>query len=176
VSDEWDLEALVERWRGPLVGWLRARGFDAGAAVELAQDVFAEAWLGRDRFAGERNDERAVGAWLIGIARNLARAARRAQVRAQGRAEGAGVQHELVDDSGDREDEASCAQHAAADVRAAIDRLPRAERTVVRAYYLEQSDTCAVAALIGRSERAVEGLLHRARRRMGAWLSSGAAR
>ena len=65
MSADWDLEQLVERWRGPLIGLLRAGGLDVGRATELAQDTFAEAWLGRERFVGDVNDERAIGSFFF---------------------------------------------------------------------------------------------------------------
>ena len=171
MSDAWDLDALVERWRGPLVGWLRARGRRASEAVELAQDVFAEAWLGRERFAGDARDERAVGAWLRGIARNLDRARRRADAR---RAEGGPEELDAVA-SPDTSDDPTDAAEDAQRLRDAIDRLPKAERIVVRAFYLEESDAKTVAALLGRSERAVEGVLYRARRRLAGLLAADRA-
>ena len=47
-----DLDRIIDRWRGPLVGLLGARGASPADAVELAQDAFSEAYLGRERFDG----------------------------------------------------------------------------------------------------------------------------
>lgn len=172
MSADWDLEQLVERWRGPLVGLLRAGGLGAGHATELAQEVFAEAWMGRERFEGDSKDERAVGAWLRGIARNLARAGRRERARHAA----ADALTELADEASESPGEALDASESADRVRDAIDRLPTAERIVVRAFYLEETDTRTLAALLGRSERAVEGVLYRARCRLAEWLRAGAPR
>jgi RNA polymerase sigma-70 factor (ECF subfamily) len=158
VSEGFDLERVIDAWRGPLVGLLRARGLGARAAIELAEDVFAEAWLGRERFRGDPEDEGAVGAWLAGIARNLHRAAlrrRRFEV--------------LADAAEEREPPENDVPNRTA-VRAAIDRLPDGEREVVRMFYLEETSTRRVAALLSLSERAVEGRLRRARQRLAGWL------
>lgn len=172
MNGDWQLEVLVDRWRGPLVGLLRAGGCDVREANELAQDVFAEAWIGRERFAGSVDDDRSVGAWLRGIARNLARSGRRSRLR--------NVMPEGIDEVVDQRvvapGEALDARDAAIRVRAAIDRLPTPERIVIRAFYLESTDTRTLAALLGRSERAVEGVLYRARVRLAEMLRVGAPR
>ena len=157
-----DLDRLIERWRGPLVGLLGARGADRGQAIEIAQEVFAEAWMSRDRFRGDLEDERAVGAWLAGIARNLHRVATRSrgprlvEVTEQTLPAGAEVQPE----------------DNAARLREAVQALPDPEREVVQAFYLEQTSVRLVAGLLGVSERAVEGRLRRARQRLRQMLRS----
>lgn len=60
-----DLDRIIDRWRGPLVGLLGARGASPADAVELAQDAFSEAYLGRERFEGSWEDDGAVGAWQL---------------------------------------------------------------------------------------------------------------
>src|SRR6185295_19167514 len=78
-----DLERLLDTWRGPLIGLLAAWGDRPADARELAEDVFAQAWLARARFEGDAADEQRVGAWLRGIARNLWLAAQRERARAR---------------------------------------------------------------------------------------------
>jgi len=158
LKQSFDVEALIETWRGPLTGLIAGQGVSWPEAREIAREVFAQAWLGRARFRGNADDERAVGAWLAGIARNLVReSSRRASKRAQG-----------LHDTLEPAVECSCNEQdeLATRVRAAIDDLPEREREVVQAFYLEETSTVHVAALVGISPRAVEGLLRRARARL----------
>ena len=163
MSGALDLDSLIDAWRGPLVGLLAARGASWSEANELAQDVFAEAWLGRGRFRGDPGDERAVGRWLAGIAVNLLRAARRRRAKREprlgdaGRDGGSAPMVESAEDPG---------AERLRRLREAIEELPERERAVVQAFYLEETSTARVAALLGTSERAVEGLLRRARERL----------
>jgi RNA polymerase sigma-70 factor, ECF subfamily len=157
VSATLDLDQLIEAWRGPLIGLFAARGVAYGEAIELAQDVFAEAWIGRGRFQGAPKNTRAVGAWLSGIARNLHRASsrkRRPEPLEQGLAE-----QEPAPEASDHE-------IRAAELRRAIEALPDRERAVVQAFYFEETSSAHVAALLGIAPRAVEGLLRRARARL----------
>lgn len=75
-------EELFVRHAMPLRQWLFAQTGDVGVAHELLAETFAQAWRGRRRFRGE--GERAGGAWLYGIARNLV-----FQHRSRGRVESA---------------------------------------------------------------------------------------
>jgi RNA polymerase sigma factor (sigma-70 family) len=75
-------EELFARHAMPLRQWLFAQTGDAGVAHELLAEAFAQAWRGRRRFRGD--GERAGGAWLYGIARNLV-----FQHRSRGRVESA---------------------------------------------------------------------------------------
>ena len=78
---ELDLEWLMGAFRGPLVGLLASSGAPWGEAEELAQEAFAEAWIGRRRFRGDPTDVDALGRWLRGIAMNLLAASRRRSER-----------------------------------------------------------------------------------------------
>jgi RNA polymerase sigma factor (sigma-70 family) len=71
------LEAAFRSWGRLVHGYCR-RVAGRGAADDLTQQVFVEAWRTRDRFDPERG---AVPAWLVGIARNLAARHWRQQAR-----------------------------------------------------------------------------------------------
>jgi RNA polymerase sigma-70 factor (ECF subfamily) len=152
-----DLDTLIGRFRGPLVGLLHGWGASPRDAVELAQDTFAEAYLSRGRFLGSWEDPASVGPWLRGIARRLflAHGRRLAPVdgvtaREVGREE---ASPEPVEDGG-------------AELRALVAGLPEEWRTVLHLRYVEDCGLAEIAGLLGISERAVEGRLHRARREL----------
>lgn len=153
VGAELDVEALVTRWRGPLVGLIASWGASPGEAIELAQDALAEAYLARDRFRGDPSDPGAFGPWLRGIAFNLHRNLVRARARRRAlplEPKELPTTEEELDDGLDG-------------LRAALERLAGPLATVVRMHYLEQTPVRDVAGLLGVPEKTVEGRLHRAR-------------
>ncbi|MGE3175366.1 MAG: RNA polymerase sigma factor [Planctomycetota bacterium] len=157
-----DLDRLIDRYRGPLTGLLAAWGNDRQRAIDLAQDTFAEAYLGRDQFRGGWSDDGAVGAWLRGIAHNLHHGLRR-------RDRGPRALRRL--DSLDELPAAAVATGAGDDgghplvppMQRALESLRGPWRTVLTMRYLEGSGLAEIAALLGLSPRAVEGRLRRAR-------------
>lgn len=151
------LTRIVDRWRGPLVGMLR--GWRVADPVEVAQDALAELWLGRARFRGRWDDEGAVGAWLRGIAWNLARSSRRSAARGPAGLDEADDRPHAGADASETVDQTERADR----IRAAVDALPEDQRTVVLMCALEGTPSKRVAALLGITERAVEGRLYRAR-------------
>jgi len=103
---------------------------------------------------GDLADEGRVGPWLRGIAWNLFRNWRRARLRAPRPVEPdreLPAPHEAVDPQ---------VEH----LRRELDRLPSKERTALWMHYLEETSVREVAALLGVSEKAVEGRLLRGRR------------
>lgn len=163
-----DLDLLIHRFRGPLTGLLVSWGNDRQRAVEIAQDTFAEAWFCRANFRGSFEDLAVVGPWLRGIARNL----HRRQLRTmRGPARGS-TSTSLDDLPEDRLAAAPDAQPTEAQLalEQALSRLKLPWRTVLTMRYLEGSGLPEIAAVMDLSVRAVEGLLHRARRELRAIL------
>lgn len=152
-----DLDLIMKRWRGPLVGLLAARGASPADAVELAQDAFAEAYLGRERFQGSWENSREVGAWLGGIARNLLRDSDRKRTR--------GRRLTLVGDQKalDVRSEEPTPVEETSPVLEAIGRLQESWREVLMMRYVEGCGMAEISALLGIGEAAVQGRLHRAR-------------
>jgi RNA polymerase sigma-70 factor (ECF subfamily) len=81
AGSERALEALVERWRGPLFGFLQRR-----AGGPDADDLFQETWLRVVRARRRFDPRRRFSTWLFQIANNLCRDRfRRAGAAARGR-------------------------------------------------------------------------------------------
>lgn len=148
-------EGFLERWidafRGPLIGLLASWGTDWRAAEELAQDVFAEAWMSRERFRGDPDDLEAAGAWLRGIAVRLNHAEWRRSARRPEPLVDAPVPEMELDPRRDQ-------------LVRAFARLSHPHQTVLRMYYLEETGAREVAALLGITPKAVEDRLYQARR------------
>lgn len=151
--DETDLERWIAAFRGPLIGLLASWGLAWDAAEEVAQDVFAEAWLGRSRFTGVVDDLASVGAWLNGIARNLCRARRRETGRRGPQPLPADLATPVPE-----------VDERRAELVAAFAELSETHQTVLRMHYLEETGTREVAALLLISPKAVEDRLYQARR------------
>lgn len=148
VFDRW-----IEAFRGPLVGFVASRVPDWGTATEVAQDAFAEAWIGRGRFEGDPADLGAAGAWLRGIALRLAAA------RARG-GKGPRLVGAALDAMPSPTKEGDPRLDA---MTAAFAELTEEQREVLRMHYLERTSAREVAALLGLTPKAVEQRVHRAR-------------
>ncbi len=174
-----DLDALMTRFRGPLVGFLAGLGNDRQRAVELAQDTFAEAYLSRERFRESWDKAPAVGSWLRGIAHNLHMARWRRDRGPRAMPSTDAADHDAADHDAADHDAADhvAADHDAADhdaasdtgpaepspVAVAVERLRGPWRTVLQMRYVDGSGLPEIAAVLGLSVRAVEGRLRRAR-------------
>lgn len=150
-----ELDQLVARFRGPLIGLLASQGASWGDAAEISLDCFTEAYLHRSAFRGDPEDLAAVGGWLRGIARNLLRERRRKLRRLPTSSP------EL--DAFPAPDE-SVVDERRALIRQAMEGLKPTHREIVYMHYFERTSHREVAALLGVSERAVEGRLYKARK------------
>ncbi len=122
---------------------------------DLLQDVFLEAWRGLQRYRGDGG----LAAWMVGIARHKVqdhyrRALKNVELPEEPVA--SSVECPLPEETffekqrGDR-------------VRATIAALPEIYRFVLLWRYWEGKSAAEIAAAIGRTEKAVERLLARAR-------------
>lgn len=164
---EGHLEAWIASFRGPLIGLIASWGVDWRSAAELAQDVFANAWLSRDRFRGDPARAEEVGPWLRGIAFRLHAAHRRDRARRSG------VDLEAVDVRAPSADPELDDERRDALARA-FARLSAEQQLVLRMHYLEGGSAREVAALLGMTPKAVEMRLHKARRELRAQVERGA--
>lgn len=154
-----NLDPIIDRFRGPLIGLLSAWGASPQEAVELAQDTFAEAFLARVRFQGSWEDPGAVGAWLRGVASNLFQTGRR---KRSGGGRLVGLERASEAAAPAPPDALELDEQRAA-IHAALGRISSNRRTVLLMRYVEGSSLQDIGALLGLSARAVEGRLRRAR-------------
>ncbi len=159
-GDPESFDRLVERYRGPVTAYVRARVGDRELSEDIAQDVFISA------LHSMRASERPITfkAWIYEIARNACID----QHRRRGRqAEAAALSEDLV------ELRPTCDPHAALELRQrlaalclAFGSLPPHERRLLVQRELAGLPYAELAAWTGLSVPAVESALHRARRRL----------
>jgi RNA polymerase sigma factor (sigma-70 family) len=146
--------ALVERNRSRVVAVAeRLVGDDA---EDLVQEALLRAYLGLSQL----RDPARFGAWLCGIAVNLAK------MRLRRRALETRLLSEPATDGGPEELEVLRL------VRDAIEVLPPGQRDVVVLHYVDGLSCDEIAALLGPSPGAVRVRLHRARRQLRAQLAA----
>ena len=155
-----DLTALINTYRGPLIGLIASWGAPWGDASEIAQDSFSEAWLNRESCRGDWNEPEVFGRWLRGVAlnrhRNWARSRRRRRSRIVTLAPAA-WSLPPPRPIPNRPNICEALRHA-------IERLPAKQRQVVLMHYLEETRVNDVAALLSVTAKTVEGRLYQARR------------
>jgi RNA polymerase sigma-70 factor (ECF subfamily) len=126
-----------------------------GGLADLADDVLQDTWLTAARrvraFDPARNR---FAAWVCGIAANVVRNHLRARVR----------RHRRTRPLADSPEPAAPAPAEAAEfVAVALARLPDRYERALRAKYLDGRSVAEIAADWGETEKAVEGVLTRAR-------------
>jgi RNA polymerase sigma-70 factor (ECF subfamily) len=132
--------------------WLA--GADAAAAEDLRQETFLAAMAGIAGYRGEVP----LFAWLSGIARHKASDARRRRRR-----------HMALDEAGDAPaadpspEAGALAAERSAGVVETLWSLPPDYRIALLARYMEEESVECVAARLGRSYKAAESVLSRAR-------------
>ncbi len=161
-----DLTALIDAYRGPLVGLIRSWGAPWTDATEIAQDSLAEAWLRRETCRGDWRDADVFGRWLRGVALNQYRNWSRSQRRRQSRV--ISLPSDVLDGV-PIPSPVDAEEHLAA-LRDAIERLPAKQRQVILMHYLEETSVKDVAVLLSVTPKTVEGRLYQARRTLHRWL------
>jgi RNA polymerase sigma factor (sigma-70 family) len=156
-GDVESFRAIVQRYQSAVTGVAYALVGDFSASQDIAQEVFWVAW--KDR-AGLRESAR-VGAWLCGIARNLARQWLRQ------RSASPAVRLEATTDPPDGSVvdpvSATIAKEEAALVWDALHALPESYREPLVLFYRQDQSVAQVAQVLGVSEDAVKQRLTRGR-------------
>ncbi len=146
---------FVERFADSVYGYVHWRLAPAtDAAEDLVQDVFVEAWRGLDRYRGDAP----LSAWLLGIARHKVQDYYRKALRTADLPE----EPERVPEPAGFE-QAVLNRQQEARIQAVLAELPEIYRVVLLWRYWDGQSGAEIAQAIGRTEKAVERLLARAR-------------
>ncbi|MGN6188101.1 MAG: RNA polymerase sigma factor, partial [Conexibacter sp.] len=154
-------EALVQRYRRPLLAYCRRALLPDARAEDALQQALLQAWL-----ALERGDEvRDARAWLYRIVRNTALNALRSSgydyAELTAALSGAGAPQEDLD-----------RRIAVREALAGLAALPEQQREALLRTAVEGASHADAAAEMGVSEGAVRGLVHRARMTLRAGLTA----
>jgi RNA polymerase sigma-70 factor (ECF subfamily) len=153
TGDRAALEMLYRRCLPSVWRYVYARsGGDAHAAEDIVSETFLALVRNRTAFQPESGT---VTGWLIGIARHKLADHRRAVERADRRP----LAHESRELGS-----SSAAVDTREQVLVTLERLPDEERQALEWKYLDELTVADIAARLGRTEKAVEALLYRARR------------
>ncbi len=151
-GDEGALGTLMDRYKGPLYGFLNRRVGDAAA-----DDLFQESWLrvvrARDRF----DPRRRFSTWIFQIANNLC--------RDRGRRRAVEIRH-LESLARDRSSPSERAEAPPAelrlDMRQRLDALPERLREVLVLRYYQELPERDIAEILTIPRGTVKGRLHAA--------------
>ncbi|NUQ02050.1 MAG: RNA polymerase sigma factor [Armatimonadetes bacterium] len=158
-ADERGLEMLFERWDRPLFYYVRRMLGD-----EEASDVTQDIWVEISRGVHRVGDAGALPAWLYRVARNVVADHIKKQA-------GRGTEpldeapEPTTDERADPESIAFVAAEAA-QVQAAISRLPFNQREAVVLHFLNDLNLAEIGLLLGVPEGTVKSRLFYARRRL----------
>jgi RNA polymerase sigma-70 factor (ECF subfamily) len=127
-----------------------------GGVRALAEDVTQEAWLRAVREWRRNGPPERPLAWLITVSRNLLASYYRRRPMAQFDASSRREPAAPADTTGEIQ----------AAVGQALDRMPPDQARLIEAFHFDDHQAARIAEGAGLSERAVEGRLRRARRRL----------
>lgn len=153
-----DWEEVYREQLPRIYNYFRFRGFDDPQSEDMAAETFEKAWCSRDTYRGERG---AVGAWLVGIARNTAidyyRSPRAAQAQAMLQLEEA----RQVADARPGPEEALTGALEREGLRRLLLDLPAGDRELIALKYGAGLTNRAIAAQTGLSETNVGTRIYR---------------
>jgi len=167
-GDESSFELLLRKYRNPVVNFLYRMVRDAGAAEDLAQEVFLRVYRAR----GEYLPTAKFTTWMFRIATNLALNALR-----DGRYRKQEISIDHSYEAGDGESEMPSLEISdgqpsielelirrdrAKRIRRAVEALPDKQRAAVLLHKYQEMDYDEIARVLGCSESALKSLLFRA--------------
>lgn len=149
---------------------------DWSEAEDLTSAVFLQAWRRRTEVVIDRET---VLPWLLGIANNALRNSGRARRRYHAALDRLGRDALTSGGGADHADEAAArldAERRMAELRTAVNGLPRHEREVIELCVWAELDQQAAAVALGVAVGTVKSRLHRARARLAADVAGPSAR
>jgi len=162
------IELIIKAFRRKVFGLAYSFLHNREAAEDVAQEVFIRIWGALPRYDGRAS----VSTWIYAITRNASVSALRA------RRPLASLSDEDIMSAVDvaetvTSDEAAIDSEA---LRRLVERLPLKQRQVVVLFYMHDQSHEEVAAMLAMPVGTVKTLLHRARTRLGAAVSTEAGR
>jgi len=140
---------IADRYRAAVLRWCSARLPDGGAAQDVGQATFAEAFGSLARGAGPRDPDR-LGGWLIGIAKNQLKAYFRLENRpVQGRLLDGETLEDLSDDDESRSGGAVRRAHAMRLVDAVVRTLSERQQEVYQLRFRQELTGREMAGPLG---------------------------
>jgi RNA polymerase sigma-70 factor (ECF subfamily) len=164
AGDAESFDQLLNRHRGPLVGFLFRMVHDQALAEDLAQDVFLRVYQSRERYQPEAK----FTTWLYRIATNLALNAIRDRKESsrsampEGEPADAASMAERLPDGRPSAEQALIESDRERLIRGAVDSLPQNQRAAVILHKYQEVDYRQIAEVLGVSESAVKSILFRA--------------
>jgi RNA polymerase sigma factor (sigma-70 family) len=162
---------IFDRHSDSVYNHLFRRLADWSEAEDLTSAVFLQAWRRRTDVVIDRES---VLPWLLGIANNVLRNTGRAKRRCDATLSRLGWDVLASASCADPADETAARlddERRMADLRVAVDRLPRHEREVIELCVWGELDQQAAAVTLGVAVGTVKSRLHRARARLAAQLT-----
>ncbi|HLF69347.1 MAG TPA: sigma-70 family RNA polymerase sigma factor [Actinomycetota bacterium] len=155
-------EALARRYYGKVHSFVSYMTYSSASHPDdLTQEVFARAWGALPRFNGRYQ----FSAWLLRIARNLMIDEARRRLRAPTLTDPVDLEKLEPIDPTDHVWEAVRSDATARSVREVLADMPMRQRTVLVLREIEGLSYSEIAAVMGTNDRAIEGILRRARER-----------
>jgi RNA polymerase sigma-70 factor (ECF subfamily) len=164
-GDASSFEELLQRYRGPLVGYFSRMLRDPAMAEDLAQETFLRVYQARERYEPDAK----FTTWLYRIATNLALNALRDRKEVTppsqpGLEENGGEPGDAsrIPDARPTAEQAMMETERQRIIRQAVEALPERQRAAVVLHKYQEVDYRQIAKVLGVSESAVKSMLFRA--------------
>lgn len=163
AGDDRAFDAIMARYKRPVLSFVYRMIGDAAEAEDVAQDVFVRAYRSI-RKPGFRQTTGKFSTWLFQVARNAALDCLRRRKRHPAESLAAMDDNgESVAGTGRTAHEESVARETGEEIAAAVALLPEDQRTVLMLSEYEDLSYAEIAAVLKCSLKSVEGRLFRAR-------------